>query len=212
MVSLMVESYALDICKRLDLNPDTVLKNPIRGKFGYTALDLVTALIYTDTIAEASTLLDYSTGPIKGSIRQHIGPKLGISGRPFNAGKGLKSITDWKPTLLSILELKQCHRCKKIKTFSEFGYRKSAKSTLDYECMECKLSRSSEYKIRTSIRTPAWANLESIKQIYRNCPKGYHVDHVIPLNGINVCGLHVENNLQYLTAIENMAKGNKFSD
>jgi len=56
---------------------------------------------------------------------------------------------------------------------------------------------------------PKWANLEKIKEIYKNCPKGYHVDHRIPLKGINVCGLHVENNLQAIPAALNIAKGNR---
>jgi hypothetical protein len=57
--------------------------------------------------------------------------------------------------------------------------------------------------------TPAWVNLEAIKKIYTQCPKGYHVDHIVPLQGKNVCGFHVENNLQYLKADENIRKGNR---
>lgn len=59
-------------------------------------------------------------------------------------------------------------------------------------------------------RIPKWANLEDIKQFYINCPAGYEVDHIIPLQGKNISGLHVLNNLQYLTVHENRSKGNRF--
>tara|TARA_R100000544_G_C2175687_1_gene34410 strand:+ start:85 stop:519 length:435 start_codon:yes stop_codon:yes gene_type:complete len=67
------------------------------------------------------------------------------------------------------------------------------------------------YRARKKRACPKWANLEKIKQIYLNCPIGYHVDHITPLTNKNVCGLHIENNLQYLTAIENQKKSNKFT-
>lgn len=38
----------------------------------------------------------------------------------------------------------------------------------------------------------------------------WHVDHVIPLCGTNVCGFHVWNNLAVIPAQVNLSKGNKF--
>lgn len=57
---------------------------------------------------------------------------------------------------------------------------------------------------------PKWADRKALFDVYKNRPPGMHVDHIIPLVNDKVCGLHVANNLQYLTPEANMAKSNKF--
>lgn len=71
-------------------------------------------------------------------------------------------------------------------------------------------AKSMKYHSNKLKAIPKWANLESIKTFYANCPDGCQVDHIIPLQGKKVCGLHVENNLQYLTKSENCSKGNRY--
>lgn len=65
-------------------------------------------------------------------------------------------------------------------------------------------------EIAESRQTPKWADRAKIREIYVNRPDGCHVDHIIPLRGKKVSGLHVENNLQYLPIKDNMKKHNTY--
>ncbi len=69
------------------------------------------------------------------------------------------------------------------------------------------------------LRTPNWlskSQLNEIETYYSQASElskttniAHHVDHIIPLQGKNVSGLHVPWNLQILTASENCRKSNK---
>jgi len=63
--------------------------------------------------------------------------------------------------------------------------------------------------------TPPWFDKEAVECIYskaktmRDRGDDVHVDHIIPLQGIEVCGLHWSLNLEIVRAEYNRAKGNR---
>ena len=75
---------------------------------------------------------------------------------------------------------------------------------------------SSAYRAKKFNATPQWANRELIKMWYevaavlRRSGVNFQVDHIVPLAGENVCGLHTHDNLQILTKAENVRKKNRF--
>lgn len=78
---------------------------------------------------------------------------------------------------------------------------------------------SAKYRATKLQATPKWADLEKIKEVYVEAQRltellgiEMHVDHIIPLQGELVSGLHVPSNLQILPAVENLRKSNKLKD
>lgn len=69
------------------------------------------------------------------------------------------------------------------------------------------------------VATPHWTDRNEIKRIYAKAKLmsardgiTYHVDHIVPIMGENVCGLHVPANLRIVPASKNMSKGNRFTE
>ena len=125
-------------------------------------------------------------------------------------------------------ELKRCPQCEKVKNteyklknkaqiaikkkiYNENNKEKIAKIQKEYIDNNRSKIRAKNAKRRASklSATPSWADQVAIQEIYAQCPEGYHVDHIEPLQGKNICGLHIASNLQYLTPEENLSKGNR---
>lgn len=75
---------------------------------------------------------------------------------------------------------------------------------------------AARYRAAKLKATPQWVDLNKIKIVYEYaalCSKvlnqDFHVDHIVPLRGKTVCGLHVPANLQVLEASVNIAKSNR---
>lgn len=127
-----------------------------------------------------------------------------------------------------------CTRCKEDKPQTSYYKRSDTPQPYRQPCKDCVnrkvdhkdhynkhkryyIYKSTNRKAHVKRAIPSWANQEQIKRIYAACAKiteqtgiEHHVDHIIPLQGENVCGLHVENNLAIIPAKMNLQKSNKY--
>lgn len=131
------------------------------------------------------------------------------------------------------LSNKECVTCRSIKTqsYQEKGYfknyreentEKEKKYRKEYKKNnKDKVNAfTAKYRANKKNRVPKWVTSEDlwlIKEIYdlaalRSKITGvqWHVDHIIPINGTNVSGLHCVSNLQVIVGTANMSKNNKW--
>ena len=123
---------------------------------------------------------------------------------------------------------------KQIDRLTQWGIKnKEKRLAIDATRRRNKYASSVEYKARVINTvaqrrarklnaTPSWLSEEDKKQIeriYKVCSKvsektnrPHDVDHIVPLQGENVCGLHVPWNLQILPASMNRSKNNAYND
>jgi len=68
-----------------------------------------------------------------------------------------------------------------------------------------------KYRATKLRATPPWFEQELVEKVYKKAKEwGFAVDHVVPLRGKNVCGLHCWANLQLLDPLLNSSKGNSY--
>lgn len=97
------------------------------------------------------------------------------------------------------------------------AYRKSTANKLIQQAYEkspagritCRM-RLATYRAKLANALPKWLSLQRLRSFYSKCPANLEVDHIIPINHSDVCGLHVPWNMQYLSRTENAQKSNSF--
>jgi len=105
--------------------------------------------------------------------------------------------------------VKSCMKCKS-------DYLKKRASVIENRVRANEISARARFRDKRV--TPKWADLDAIRVFYHEAAVlndkhgrgAYHVDHIIPINGNSVTGLHVGNNLQILKASDNLAKSNNY--
>lgn len=87
------------------------------------------------------------------------------------------------------------------------------------KCPESGRAAKANYKRSRKQATPLWLTRDHFKEIKafhklaleltKSTGIQHHVDHIVPLQGKNVCGLNVPWNLRVITQTENRQKSNK---
>lgn len=215
------------VIESLGFCPTDIIKKRHGNSREISNKEFISAVLETESIPELSKYLNIGEQTANRIINRVFIPLLGK-----RTGGG----DSWKLALLNNAELKYCSACNKILSHNYFSKDSNTFDGLDRKCKHCKSKinadfyeknkdiyhknyveeHRSDYNARNALRraaklqaTPIWADLEKIKEIYATCPEGYHVDHEYPLISDWVCGLHVHQNLQHLTAEENLRKGNR---
>lgn len=117
------------------------------------------------------------------------------------------------------LENLERERARKIWERQERGDQIRARRRAHYADNKARYVAQARAREMRKVRAmPKWADEKVIENIYAEAARltsetgiVHHVDHVIPLSGRNVCGLHVESNLAIITAKENLMKSNHFA-
>jgi len=141
----------------------------------------------------------------------------------------------WKAYILYLYGYKYCFKCENLYTLNKFSITNDNIDKLDRYCKTCRSNKNKKHyynnipqyfansaKRRAAKlkRTSSWLTEDDLwmmqeaysfaKEREKYTGIKWHVDHIIPLQGNLVSGLHVPNNLQVITAYDNLSKSNKY--
>lgn len=165
--------------------------------------DFIHSILKNDSLVKVANELSLGEQTVNRIITTNFIPTFG----KLSGGNNT-----WKYILLKSICYKECRTCKKIKPHSSFGVDNTKSDKRFRKCKYCRSFDNASLYQNRKLRIPSWFDKEKhlIAEFYDNCPEGYHVDHIIPLQGNTVSGLHTLSNLQYLSAEENIRKGNTY--
>jgi hypothetical protein len=186
----MEQKVKSSIYKNLNLNPYEIVITKWGSKPAVHLGQLIDAIFEHTTGPKAIISLGRSSQTFNRVVKK-LFPNVRLNGGEET----------WKYWLVSQSDYKWCSYCREYKLKADF-------SGIE-RCTTCNRFNNAYNRAELEKRIPKGTNLDEIAYIYANCPHGYEVDHIIPLKGKNVSGLHVHGNLQYLTKEENRKKSNK---
>lgn len=152
--------------------------------------------------ARAQGLKHYFTG--KPCCRGHISKRFVTGGCAICANEDQKRYYDVDPEKYLALN-RQYHQSPAVKERNKLRQRIFYSDNAEL----CRF-QSSNCRAERLLRVPSWSQTDRIKSFYAMCKLGHEVDHIIPLQGKLVSGLHVIENLQYLTMEANRSKHNRY--
>jgi hypothetical protein len=182
--------------KNRKLNPEDLVRKKYRTVPNITAFSLFESIFERENVRAIAAYYGVGINTIN-RLMKTLFPDVTIKG-------GSRT---WRYYLLDILRHKMCTDCEVIKSKEEFyiGNVTELRST----CKSCDVERAAKRRAKILKATDIDSSLDIIQTIYANCPKGYHVDHIIPLDK---GGRHHQNNLCYLSATDNLHKSNKLPE